>query len=661
MNTNEDAMLRSSQRPPAGDEYVRRLELAVQNSTHMVVVTNGRREIEWVNPAYTNVTGWTLDEVRGRNPRSFLHGPRTSMREAARLSELLRAGCSVKDFEMLNHKKSGEPYWVSMSIQPIRDAAGEITEYVSVQTDVTQSRRRELEIARLLRRLSEAQRIAKLGCMEHDLATGRVHCSAEIFRILDTDAPEGDASYESLMACTHPHDLDDVRDRYEKAITDGAMYESEHRIVSRAGRVKWVHVTGFLEGWVDGTPALYRLMVRDISERKQAEQLAHENERLAQAAREQVEVVSRVSHELRTPLHAVHGFAELVERQEWARLSERSKGHLRDIRSCVRHLTAVVNDILDLTSLQSGRVPLQMAPVELASVTRDVATMLEPLAAERGIDIDVAAPAAPLTALADRRRVVQVLINLMGNAIKYNRAGSRVTVRFRAEGPSSVGIEVEDHGFGIPAEHLGRLFEPFYRAHDGRRSAPCEGTGLGLAIAKNLAQAMGGDISARSRLGHGSSFLLTLQASCPAEAGPIAGPRPAATAPPAAGVLLYVEDNEVNRLLVERFLQGRPDVELQCRATGAAGLEAARALHPKLILVDLDLPDMTGHEFVRYVLDDPELQRTPCVAYSADAGSSAVEDAICNGFREHLGKPIGIAEFLAAVDRLMQDRAAAPA
>jgi PAS domain S-box-containing protein len=646
-------MMRNSQRPSAGDEYVRRLELAVQNTTNMIVVTNSRREIEWVNPAYTTVTGWTLDEVRGKNPRAFLHGPRTSMREAARLSDLLRAGDPVKDFEMLNYKKSGEPYWVSLSIQAIRDAAGEITEYVAIQTDVTERKRRELEIARLLRRLSEAQRIAKLGYMEHDLATGTVHCSAEIFRILDTDAPEGDASYESLLAWTHPHDLDEVRGRYEQAIADGAMYESEHRIVSRAGRVKWVHVAGFLEGWVDGTPALYRLVVRDISERKHAEQVAQENDRLEQASREEVEVLSRVSHELRTPLHAVHGFAELVERQEWARLSERSKGHLRDIRSCVRHLTAVVNDILDLTSLQSGRVPLQIAPVELTSVARDVATMLEPLAAERGVDIDVAAPAAPVAALADRRRVVQVLINLMGNAIKYNRAGSRVTVRFKAEGASSVGIEVEDQGFGIPAEHLGRLFEPFYRANDGRSSAPSEGTGLGLTIARNLAQAMGGDISARSRLGHGSSFMLTLQTSRPAEADPVAGLRPAATAPPATGVLLYVEDNEVNRLLVERFLQGRPDVELECRATGAAGLEAARALHPKLILVDLNLPDMTGHEFIRRILDDPELHRTPCVAYSADAGTSAVEEAVRNGFREYLGKPIGIAEFLAAVDRLM--------
>lgn len=141
----------------------RRLQSIVEHTTNMVVVTNRRRGIEWVNPAYTRVTGWTLDEVRGRNPRSFLHGPRTSWSAAARLGDLLRQGQEVSDFELLNYKKNGEPYWVSLNIRPIRDAQGEVVEYVSIQSDITERKRREMELQRAHWRLAQAQRLGRFG------------------------------------------------------------------------------------------------------------------------------------------------------------------------------------------------------------------------------------------------------------------------------------------------------------------------------------------------------------------------------------------------------------------------------------------------------------------------------------------------------------------
>lgn len=637
------------------DPHLRRLEMVIQNITNMIVVTNRSREIQWVNPAYTAVTGWTLEEVRGKNPRSFLHGPRTSLKAASRLGELLRTGQSVKDFEMLNYKKSGEPYWVSLSIQPIVDRLGQVCEYVAIQVDITERKQRELEAARTLRRLGEAQRIAKLGHMEHDLTTGMVHCSAEVFRILDANDPEGVASYESLIACTHPDDLPVVRKRYEQAVNDGGPYESEHRILSRTGRIKWVHMLGALEGWDDGTPALCRLTVQDVTERKQTEHTLRERDLLEQASRTQMLVLSRVSHELRTPLHAVLGFTEMVERLESMRLSDRSKGHLRHIRESALHLLLIVNDILDLTRMQDGRVKLDSRPLELAAAARDVATLLEPLAAERRVTIEVAEPGAPIAALADRQRLVQILINLVANGIKYNRPGGRVTLRFKRIGDASVATAVEDTGVGIAPEHLDRLFEPFYRISDGAVTLPAnDSSGLGLAIAKSLAQAMGGDIVVESALGKGSSFVLTLPASRPVQVAPPPQADDAdEEAPHTGGTLLYIEDNELNCLLVEGFLLARPEIRIHCRPTGAAGLDAARRLQPDLILVDVNLPDMSGHEVVRAILDDPELHRTPCIAFSADAQEADIEAAIRSGFREFLCKPIGAGEFLSVVDRLM--------
>ena len=637
----------------ARDEYFRRLELVVDNTTNMVVVTNAAREIVWVNAAYSIVTGWTLEEVRGRNPRSFLHGPRTDPRAAARLGAMLRTGEPVRDFEMLNYTKSGKPYWVSLTIQPVRSKLGKITEYVAIQTDITERKRREIERERLLRRIGEAQRIARLGYMEHDLTTGTVHCSAEIFRILDSDRGEGDETYETLMASTHPEDVALVRERYERAVNEGLPYESEHRVLTKAGRVKWVRLAGVLEGWDDGTPALYRIAVQDITEHKKAEQVTREKDLLEQAARTQMELLSRISHELRTPLHAVHGFAEMVERQEAGRLSEGSSAHLRRIRDSSRHLVALVNDILDLTSAQDRELHFDVRPVDCTEVATEVAKLLEPLAVERRIRVEVVPPHAVIVGRADRQRLAQVLVNLVGNAIKYSGEGGRIAVRPRCTGGPLVAIDVQDDGPGIATEHLARLFEPFYRIREG---GSAEGSGLGLAIAKSLAVGMGGDISVESTIGEGSTFTVTLPGLQPAElrSNTCAGDERAARRP-GAGVVLYVEDNEFNRLLVESYLLDRPDIDLHCASTGAAAMAAARALHPRLILVDMHLPDTTGRDLVRRVLDDPDLRRTPCVAFSADAGEAQVEAAILAGFREYLTKPIGRAEFLATLDRLLSE------
>jgi PAS domain S-box-containing protein len=254
-------------------DHCHRLELILQHTHQMVVVTNLRREIEWVNPAYTRVTGWTLDEVKGRHPRSFLHGPRTSASTASAIGGLLRQGLAVTDVEILNYKKSGDPYWVCLNINPVLDAKGEIIEYIAIESDITDRKRRELCMARELFRLTEAQRIARLGYMEHDLATGMVHCSAEIFEILEAPASEVDLSYESLMEWTHPDDLAWVRQVYERAVNDGCAYESEHRVLCSSGKIKWVHMRGALDGWDDGSIAKCRLTVQDVTERKQAELL----------------------------------------------------------------------------------------------------------------------------------------------------------------------------------------------------------------------------------------------------------------------------------------------------------------------------------------------------------------------------------------------------
>lgn len=645
----------------ARGEYLRHLELVAQNTSNMVVVTNGNREIEWVNPAYTKVTGWSLEEVRGKNPKTFLHGPRTSLAEASRLGASLRKGHAVTDFEMLNYKKSGEPYWVSLNIQPVANDAGEITQFVAIESDITQRKRAEQEAARVLHQLAEAQRLAKLGLMEHDLSTGELRCSPEIYRILDTRPGEIEPSYEAVMSHLHPDDGVAVRSAYERAINGGDLYEAEFRLVGQTGRVKWVHARGALEGWDDGRRALFRLVIQDITERKDAEQLQRDKELLQHASRTQMEVLSRISHELRTPLHAVLGFAESLDRAEGARISERSRGQLSHIRESAKHLLLLVNDILDLTRLHGGVVPFDVQTVDVQRLAHDVIAMVEPLAAPRGVTIRLLPPASALYARADRQRLKQVLINLLSNAIKYNRPGGHVDIRLRGIEAGGVSIAVIDTGIGIAEADQAHLFEPFYRvAGEAQLQVSHESSGLGLAIARSLARGMGGDVTVESRLGEGSTFLLALQRGKPPEARGAAdklavGPLESPVAGGAAGTVLYIEDNELNCLLLETYLAQHPSIVLRCCATGAAGLALARLVRPSLILVDMGLPDMSGAEVMQTLLNDPLLHRVPCVAFSADNDEDAIETAIRSGFREYWLKPMSRNAVLDALERLLAD------
>lgn len=639
-------------------EHYRRLELVLANTMNLVVVTNRHREIEWVNPAYSRTTGWTLDEVKGKNPRSFLHGPKTDLTTADRLGKLLRGGQPVTDFEILNHKKTGEAYWVSLSIQPVTNRRGEIARYIAIETDITERKRAEFAAARANRRLAEAMRIARLGTLEHELATHRIHCSAEIFELLETAEDDVDCSCAGLMRYVHPDDAADMRARYEHAINSGDVYEIEHRIVAASGTVKWIHVRGELEGWDDGRPAVSRLVVQEVTDRVEAQRVARDRELLDQIARAQSDILSRVSHELRTPLHAVLGFAEIVERLEAANLSARACGHLGHIRESARHLLTMVDDILELGRLQSGGIVFDIRPLRIGPIVGEVVGMLEPVAAQNGVTLksDVTDPS--LCAHADWNRLRQILINLVGNAIKYNKPHGEVTVQAKPIGLDRLAIAVIDTGIGIPADGLERLFEPFYRVSQAERQN-VKSSGLGLAIARNLAQGMGGDIEVESEIGAGSTFVVTLRRAAQSDHTPtsVATADAVEEAPDAGtrGTVLYIEDSEVNCVLIEGYLAARPAVRLLCCPTARQGIALARLTRPSVILIDMHLPDMSGHEVASLIQSDPDLCRIPCIAFSADRREDAADEAIRNGFREYLEKPITAEDFLSALDRLLAD------
>jgi signal transduction histidine kinase/ActR/RegA family two-component response regulator/CHASE3 domain sensor protein len=355
------------------------------------------------------------------------------------------------------------------------------------------------------------------------------------------------------------------------------------------------------------------------------------------------EYLSRMSHELRTPLNAILGFGQLLDIDD---LTPEQRDNNDQIMRAGRHLLDLINEVLDIARVESGQLSLSLEPVDVGEAIGDAVALLGPSAAEAAITLEWSCPPSGLLVRADRQRLHQVLLNLISNGIKYSHPGGHVHVTGAADG-TSVRIAVSDRGVGIPAGSLDRLFVPFDRL--GADRAGIEGTGLGLALSQRLVEAMDGTLEARSVLGEGSTFTLTLQLE------PATTPTPirASHAGGAAGTVLYIEDNPTNVALVERVLRQRRGIDLVVASSGSGALALVATMKPDIVLLDLNLPDMPGQEVLQRLRGDPRLQSTTIVVISADASPGQAERLLHAGATHHLPKPVDVTALLAIIDHAL--------
>jgi signal transduction histidine kinase/DNA-binding response OmpR family regulator len=359
--------------------------------------------------------------------------------------------------------------------------------------------------------------------------------------------------------------------------------------------------------------------------------------------------LSRVSHELRTPLNAVLGFGQLLEIEK---LDPDQRETLEQILAGGRHLLAIVNDLLDLSRVESGELRLSTEPVQLAEIIREARSLATPQAADRAVKVRPRDIPEALYVTADRQRLRQVLLNLISNAIKYNRPGGDVALSAGKIESGDIRIEITDTGIGISQEDIGRLFTPFERLDAASRGI--EGTGLGLAVAKGLVETMNGSLTITSERGVGTTVWIEL----PVSAAPTLMPAPAADparwsvrkSPQGALTVLYIEDNPSNVRLVEKILALRKQVTLFVATDGASGVTLARQHHPTVILLDLHLPDTLGENVLRQIQDDPATVDIPVIIVSADASPSQVHQLRAAGASGYLTKPFDVNELLEAID-----------
>ncbi|MES2950829.1 MAG: PAS domain S-box protein [Pseudomonadota bacterium] len=364
------------------------------------------------------------------------------------------------------------------------------------------------------------------------------------------------------------------------------------------------------------------------------------------------EFLSSMSHELRSPLNAILGFAQLMESGQPAPTPAQA-GSIEQILKAGWYLLELINEILDLALIESGRLSMSMEPVSLAEVLLDCQTMIEPQASKRGIAMHFPSFKTPCFVAADRTRVKQVFVNLLTNAIKYNRTDGRVDVSFRPMGRERLHISVRDTGEGLSGKKLAQLFQPFNRL--GQEDSDEEGTGIGLVVSKRLVELMGGSIGAQSNVGVGSEFWIELNLADPHTlALDDATALAELPAPVLDGVkvrtLLYVEDNHANMELVAQLIARRPDMRLLRAEDGLRGIAMARTHLPDVILMDINLPGISGVQALGLLREDPLTRRIPVLALSANAMPRDVEKGLEAGFFRYLTKPIKLSEFMSALD-----------
>ena len=663
------------------------LQNAIFNSANFSsIATDAEGVIQIFNVGAERMLGYKAADVVNKITPADISDPREVIARADTLSMELgtpitpgfealvfKASRGIEDiYELTYIRQDGSRFPAIVSVTALRDDQESIIGYLLIGTDNTARKQVEAEQAVLDQRLRNQQFYT------------RSLIESNIDALMATD-PRGiitdvNQQMESLTGCTRDEligapfkdyfsDPERAQAGISRVLREGKLTNYELTALSREGGETVVSFNASTFHDRDRKLQGVFAAARDVTDRKQFEHRMQENNvelESARAAAEKAnlaksEFLSSMSHELRTPLNAVLGFAQLMA-SDSPPPSPAQKTSIDQILQAGWYLLRLINEILDLSMIESGKVSLSKEVMSLTEVLLDCKAMMAPQAEQRGIALGFPNFEHMYFVHADRTRVKQVIVNLLSNAIKYNRAGGSVTVECRFGDEGRIRVAVLDTGAGLSPEKLAHLFQPFNRL--GQEASAEEGTGIGLVVTKKLIELMGGSMGVESTVGVGSEFWFDLVST---EAPELAAEAVDDTFPGAGAdsrgagpeglhrrTLLYVEDNPANLALVEQLIARRDDLHLMTAVTGQLGVMLARQQRPDLILMDINLPGMSGYGALQILRDDPATRDIPVIALSANAMPRDIEKGIAAGFFGYLTKPIMVREFMDALDAALR-------
>ncbi len=655
----------------------------LEASANAIVITNREGSIQWANLAFTALTGYRFpEEAFGNNPRELVKSGKQDQRFYKNLWDTILAG-NVWHGELVNRRKDGSLYDEEMTITPVKNEKGEIEHFIAVKWDITERKKAEEALRESEERLRLSLHAANQGLYDLNVQTGEAIINQEYAEMLGYDFETFVETNSAWIERLHPDDRELASKAYADYI-EGLKpeYRIEFRQKTKDGNWKWILSLGKVVEWdAQGNPLRMLGTHTDITDRKQAEDLIHQytneleirveertadlsrvNADLARALRARDEFLASVSHELRTPLTGVLGLSEALQLNTYGELNNRQQQTISLIEDSGRHLLALINDILDLSKIEAGKLELQLAPCSLAEVCLTSLQLAKGMAQQKKQSVRYAPAEGPLIIHADARRLKQILVNLLGNAIKFTPQNGELGLEVQAdETEQIVKLTVWDKGIGIALENLQKLFKPFVQIDSGL-AREYAGTGLGLSLVQRLTEMHNGSIEVKSVVGEGSRFTVILpwltqdgdlvaNGSQDSDSDPVI---PSGRSKPP--LVLLADDNEMGLQMVGDFLESRQYRVIKVRS-GFELLERVTELHPDILLVDIQMPGMDGLETIRRIRSHPHPQVAsgPMIAVTALAMPGDREYCLRAGANEYMSKPIRLKELVASIQKLLKE------
>ena len=673
------------------NEELKILSYAVKQSSISVVITDLAGNIQYVNPKFSELTGYTLEEVKNKNPKILKSGYQDK-NFYKNFWDTISSGNAWQG-EFHNKKKNGELFWEWASVSPIINEKGITTHYVAVKEDITQRKETEEQLLVFSNVVEQSPNMILIA----DLDGNALYANKSYYTI---------TGYKPENVIGHKFKLLDKTDAFNRhnyshiidTVTKGETWHGELFDGKSNGDLYWLSLS-VNPVFNEKKKILYYVAdMQDISDRKKVEDEVYDlninlenkvNERTIEltftnevlmkevlirknneeelkqarieadkANKAKSDFISKMSHELRTPLNSILGFAQLFSMGELTPSQTKGVNH---ILNSGKHLLKLINEILDISKIEAGRYNIQIDNIQLGEIINDACDLIIPLASTSNIKIEYQKSKNDLLFVkGDKQALIQIMINLLNNAVKYNKVNGSVKIKTDLihddlHSRSFLRVSVTDTGVGIEDKNLEKLFSPFERFGQGEYST--EGTGLGLNIAKELITLMDGRINVYSTFGKGSTFFIDIPCAEFDNSEHIKTQLNASLdfqniEVNKEGVILYIEDNMSNVELMDQILsENRPNIQMITDVYGGNAVKLALKHKPFLIILDLNLPDMHGSEVIKHLKDNTYTREIPVIILSADAMPTRQRSLMDMGAEYYLTKPIHLNDLLLEIDK----------